>query len=125
MLLNYETDCTTNMPPTPFKFFHSILKEMNLGTVIKDIRKQQGQTQTEFAESCGITQTYLSQIENNAKEPNLSTLKEISKNLDLPLPILFFLSLNEDDISPEKRKAFEIINPSVKSLINEFFRVDK
>ncbi|WP_454059748.1 helix-turn-helix domain-containing protein [Elizabethkingia ursingii] len=72
---------------------------MNLGTVIKDIRKQRGQTQTEFADSCGITQTYLSQIENNAKEPNLSTLKEISKNLDLPLPILFYLSLNEDDIS--------------------------
>jgi transcriptional regulator with XRE-family HTH domain len=96
---------------------------MNLGTVIKDIRKQKGKTQTEFALSCGITQTYLSQIENNSKEPNLSTLKVISLKLDIPLPILFFMSLNEEDISPEKRKAFEIINPSVKSLINEFFRV--
>lgn len=125
MLLNYDTDYTTITFPTPFKFFHLTSTIMNLGTVIKDIRKQRGQTQTEFADSCGITQTYLSQIENNAKEPNLSTLKEISKNLDLPLPILFYLSLNEDDISPEKRKAFEIINPSVKSLINEFFRVEK
>ena len=75
----------------------------------------------EFAQSCGITQTYLSQIENNQKEPNLSTLKDISKNLDIPLPILFFLSLNEEDIPQEKRQAFEIISPSVKSLINEFF----
>jgi XRE family transcriptional regulator, regulator of sulfur utilization len=96
---------------------------MNIGKVIKDTRKQRRQTQTEFALSCGITQTYLSQIENNVKEPNLSTLKTISANLDIPLPIMFFMSLNEDDISPEKRKAFEIINPSVKSLINEFFRV--
>ncbi|MEE1897282.1 helix-turn-helix transcriptional regulator [Flavobacterium rakeshii] len=96
---------------------------MDLGTAIKKIRKQRGQTQTEFANSCGITQTYLSQIENNNKEPNLSTLKEISFNLDVPLPILFFLSLNEDDISIEKRQAFEIISPSVKLLINEFFRV--
>lgn len=96
---------------------------MNIGKVIKDTRKQRKQTQTEFALSCGITQTYLSQIENNVKEPNLSTLKTISSNLDIPLPIMFFMSLNEDDISPEKRKAFEIINPSVKSLINEFFRV--
>ncbi|PQA94893.1 Helix-turn-helix [Chryseobacterium piscicola] len=125
MLLNYDTDYTTITFSAPFKFFHLTSTKMNLGTVIKDIRKQRGQTQTEFADSCGITQTYLSQIENNAKEPNLSTLKEISKNLDLPLPILFYLSLNEDDISPEKRKAFEIINPSVKSLINEFFRVEK
>ncbi|MBF0693421.1 MAG: helix-turn-helix transcriptional regulator [Flavobacterium sp.] len=96
---------------------------MNLGLVIKNIRKQRGQTQQEFASSCGITQTYLSQIESNSKEPNLSTLKEISGNLQIPLPILFYLSLNEDDITPEKRQAFEIINPSVKSLINEFFRV--
>lgn len=96
---------------------------MDLGVVIRNTRKQRGQTQTEFAANCGITQTYLSQIENNSKEPNLSTLKEISKNLDIPLPILFFLSLSKEDISPEKREAFEIINPSVKSLINEFFRV--
>ena len=98
---------------------------MDLGTIIKNTRKQQRQTQNEFAESCGISQTYLSQIENNAKEPNLSTLKEISKNLEIPLPILFFLSLNAEDIPEEKRKAFEIVNPSVKSLINEFFRVEK
>lgn len=96
---------------------------MDLGTVIKNIRKQRKQTQEEFATSCGITQTYLSQIENNNKEPNLSTLKEISSKLNIPLPVLFFLSLDENDISPEKRKAFEIISPSVKSLINEFFRV--
>jgi len=96
---------------------------MNLGIVIKDIRKQRGQTQSEFASLCGITQTYLSQIENNNKEPNLSTLKDISRHLEIPLPILFFLSLNEEDIDPEKRRAFEIINPSVKSLINEFFRI--
>ncbi|KAF2334558.1 helix-turn-helix domain-containing protein [Flavobacterium nitrogenifigens] len=109
---------------TPLNFSNKT-NTMNLGSVIKDIRKQKGQTQTEFASSCGITQTYLSQIENNTKEPNLSTLKEISSKLDIPLPILFFMSLNDDDIAPEKRKAFEIINPSVKSLINEFFRVSK
>ena len=94
---------------------------MDLGSIIKNIRKRKGQSQMEFAQSCGITQTYLSQIENNQKEPNLSTLKDISKNLDIPLPILFFLSLNEEDIPQEKRQAFEIISPSVKSLINEFF----
>jgi transcriptional regulator with XRE-family HTH domain len=72
---------------------------------------------------CGITQTYLSQIEGNLKEPNLSTLKAISEKLDMPLPILFFLSMTEDDVQLDKRKAFEIISPSVKSLVNEFFAV--
>ncbi|NDW09329.1 helix-turn-helix domain-containing protein [Dysgonomonas sp. 520] len=113
-----KTHLHPNISLTPFNFFN-----MNLGTIIKKMRKQRSQTQQEFASSCGITQTYLSQIENNSKEPNLSTLKEISKKLDLPLPILFFLSLTEEDIVPEKRKAFEELNPSVRTLINDFFNV--
>lgn len=94
---------------------------MDLGLAIKSIRKQKGLKQTQFAELCDITQAYLSQIENNNKEPNLSTLKVISSNLGTPLPILFFLSIDDDDISPEKKDAFKIIAPSVKSLINQFF----
>jgi transcriptional regulator with XRE-family HTH domain len=96
---------------------------MDLGSVIKNIRKQKGQTQAEFASMCGITQTYLSQIESNLKEPNLSILKTIGEQLNVPLPILFFLSMTKDDVQPNKRKAFEIVSPSVKSLVNEFFAV--
>lgn len=96
---------------------------MDLGTTIKNIRKQKGQTQGEFATLCDISQTYLSQIESNQKEPNLSTLKTISEKLKIPLPILFFLSMNEEDVQPNKRKAFVLISPSVKSMVNEFFGV--
>lgn len=96
---------------------------MDLGNIIKNTRKQRKLTQIEFASLCGITQTYLSQIESNQKEPNLSTLKKISNSLSIPLPILFFLSLTDDDIPHQKRQAFEIIRPSVKSLVHEFFSV--
>lgn len=96
---------------------------MNLGTAIKNIRKQRNLTQQELALSCGISQTYLSQIESNRKEPAIATLKSICEQLQIPLPILFFLSMNEDDIEPEKRKAFEMIRPSISSLVHEFFSV--
>lgn len=96
---------------------------MDLGSQIKNIRKQKGLTQAEFALSIGITQTYLSQIEGNLKEPNLSTLKAISEGLGIPLPILFFLSMTEEDVKPAKRNAFKIVSPSVNSLVNEFFAV--
>jgi len=96
---------------------------MDLGATIKNLRKQSGQTQTEFATTCGITQTYLSQIENNQKEPNLSVLGEISKQLNIPVPILFFLSLNEEDIPENKRQTFMIMGPPIKSFINELFAV--
>jgi len=96
---------------------------MDLGNTIKRMRKQKSLTQVEFATSCGITQTYLSQIENNLKYPNLATLKIIGEKLNIPLPILFFLSMTEEDVEPRKRDAFKIISPSIQSLINEFFSI--
>jgi transcriptional regulator with XRE-family HTH domain len=96
---------------------------MDLGNTIRKFRKRKRQTQSEFALACGITQTYLSQIESNNREPNLSTLKSISGELDVPLPIIFFLSLDRNDIAPHKRDAFDIINPSINSLVSEFFTV--
>lgn len=94
---------------------------MDLGSTIKNIRKQKKLTQGEFASLCEISQTYLSQIESNHKDPNLSVLRTISEKLNIPLPILFFLSLTPDDIQLSKRQAFEMVGPSVKSLVNEFF----
>lgn len=94
---------------------------MNLGKAIKEARSKKGFRQNEFAAICDITPSYLSQIENNQKDPNLSTLKVIGAKLEVPLPILFFLSLDEEDVKPEKKNAFSMINPAVKSLVNEFF----
>jgi len=96
---------------------------MDLGSTIKNIRKQKHKTHFEFASRCGITPLYLSQIENNSKEPTLPTLKTISKNLNIPLPILFFLSMTEEDVQPNKRKAFGMVSPYAKYLVNEFFAV--
>lgn len=96
---------------------------MDLGNTIKNIRKRKGLTQNKFAKMCSISQTYLSQIENNKKEPNLSTIKAIGTQLNVPLPVLFFLSMTEEDIQPQKREAYNMVSPSVKSLVNEFFTV--
>ena len=94
---------------------------MNIGSTIKSIRKQQSVQQNTLAKLSEITQTYLSQIENNIKEPNLSTLKKIAKNLGVPLPILFFLALDENDIILEKRNAYDQLAPTIKNIIMEFF----
>ena len=94
---------------------------MDIGKVIKILRKKQNINQKELAAQCEISQAYLSQIEGNQKEPHLSTLKIIAEKLNIPLPILFFMSLEERDISEKKREAFTMINPAIKSMLNEFF----
>ena len=96
---------------------------MNLGNAIKSRRVSKGINQLELANRCNITQSYLSQIENNLKEPNLSTLKKIAEVLEVPLPLLFFLSLDENDVAEEKRRDFIIINNSIKSLVSSYFLV--
>jgi XRE family transcriptional regulator, regulator of sulfur utilization len=92
---------------------------MDLGNTIKTIRKQKGYQQNSFAKLCKISQTYLSQIENNQKEPNISILKTICSHLNITLPVLFFLSLDEKDIPEKKQQMFSIIGPTLKTLINE------
>lgn len=94
---------------------------MNLGNSIKSFRKRLTMSQADLAKACGISQTYLSQIENNKREPNLSTLKLIGDKLDVPLPILFFISLDGDDIPDDKKEFYNIIHSSLSDLISSIF----
>ena len=105
------------MTPPFFKFHF-----MDLGSAIKELRLQKGIKQNLFAQQCDISAAYLSQIENNLKEPNISTIRIICENLNIPVPILFFLAIDNNDIDPSKQRAFEILVPPIKSMINEFFR---
>lgn len=96
---------------------------MNIGIAIRTIRKERTQqlNQSEFAKLIGITQTYLSQIETGAKTPTISVLEKISKEFEIPLPIIFWLGINEEDIAEQKREYFRFLKPTVDAMINEFF----
>lgn len=95
---------------------------MDIGNTIKELRRQKGLKQNELAEKAQITQAYLSKIENNSKEPTISSLKAIANSLDVPLPILFFRSMTIEDVEPEKRIAFEILLPSIKGIVDSFIQ---
>lgn len=90
---------------------------MNYGKAISTIRKKNKYSQKDFSKIVGIDQSYLSQIENNKKRPSTKLLDNISSKLGIPVPILFFLTLSEDDISPEKKELFEIIYPRISDMI--------
>jgi transcriptional regulator with XRE-family HTH domain len=90
---------------------------MQLGTAIKDLRQESGLRQKELASRVDVTQSYLSQIENDRKEPNLSTLRRIAQELGVSLPILFFLSMDEDDVRPDRKEAFDRFFPHFKNIV--------
>jgi XRE family transcriptional regulator, regulator of sulfur utilization len=94
---------------------------MNIGDTIRQLRKQKGLKQNELASLCKISQTYLSLIENNSKEPNISTLKKISDMLSIPISVLFFLSLDKKDVNSNKMEIYDKFYPTIKNLIHEIF----
>lgn len=94
---------------------------MNLGNTIYRLREAKGYNQKTIAEKSNITQAYLSQIENNKKLPNLATLSTLSEILNTPLPIIFFLSIDENDLPEKKKEMFKSIQPLINNLIKEVF----
>ena len=94
---------------------------MKIGNKLKEFRILKEIDQGSFAIKCGISQTYLSQNENNKRHPNIEILRKISDNLNIPFPVLCYLSLEEKDVPENRRKAFEMLNPSILSLINSVY----
>ena len=90
---------------------------MKIGSIIKAERKKRGLSQNQLAARCSITVTYLSLIENDKKEPTVSLLRTIAENLNLPLPILIFMSLDDEDIPESKKEFFNIVKPSIDAVL--------
>lgn len=92
---------------------------MNIGIAIRRLRRsQKGLNQSQFAKEVGITQTYLSQIENGKKIPSIAILGAVGHHLEIPFPILFWFCLTEDDIQESKKEHFKFIKPSIDAMID-------
>jgi len=102
---------------------------MNIGQSIKKLRKDMAVSQSDLAINSGISQTYLSQIENGVKIPSHDVLTKIAFELDIPLAILYWYSLEREDIKPNKHKAYMFLKPSIDAMIEQFFtnplKIDK
>ena len=57
--------------------FKQGFEAFKIGVLIQEMRKDQNLTQTQLAEKCGTTKSYISKIENNASDIRLSTLMRI------------------------------------------------
>ncbi len=94
---------------------------MNIGGAIGKVRKQKKISQGDLAKLANLNQSYLSQIENNKKTPNVKTIAEIAKALDVPVSMLFLFSINENEIPEKKRDVFNALMPVMESLFDEYY----
>jgi transcriptional regulator with XRE-family HTH domain len=72
---------------------------MNLGQAIKMCRIRRGVSQEELARRAGYSDSYISFLEQNARDPTISTLSKIAHALDVPLVLLLFLAAEADELN--------------------------
>jgi len=93
---------------------------MSVGKTIKLLRVSSGLKQKELAAKVRVTPNYLSLVENNKREPSMSFLRALSKELDLPMGLfLWDTSKTVSAFNTEQKKIYE----EIKDLIFKFQRV--
>lgn len=94
---------------------------MNIGRGVKIVRTNKGFNQKQFCEKVGITQSYLSLIESNKKTPSTEVLERIAEATGVTLPVLFWFTVDENDVDNKKLEMFRLLKPSVDKLITDLF----
>ncbi|MHB8254241.1 MAG: helix-turn-helix domain-containing protein [Acidiferrobacter sp.] len=90
---------------------------MNVGQAIRMCRIQRGVSQTDVALKASCSVSYLSMLENNKRDPTLSTLTNIAQALHAPIGILFFLAAEQKDLGAiDKKLASKLAQSALDSL---------
>lgn len=74
---------------------------MNIGLKIKEYREKQGLTLKQLSEKSSLSVSFISDIENNRRNPNLNNLGKISNALCVPMSSLIEADQNKNTITPD------------------------
>lgn len=86
-----------------------------VGTGIKYFRKREGLTQKKLAHKVGTTQNHIAVIELNKVYPTIDLLKKIAKVLKVPVPVLFWFSIDFKDF--KNSTVASIMVPKINDMI--------
>lgn len=85
-----------------------------IGDVLKRTRAIYGYKATEMSSMLGISTSYLSEIENNKKQPSLELLQRYSNILGIKLSSLILLSENFEEASNHNKSQEFIKNMMIR-----------
>lgn len=89
-----------------------------IGDVLKRTRAIFGYKANEMSATLGISPSYLSEIENNKKQPSLDLLKRYAEVFGIKLSSLILLSEEIEEIQKSSPKSKLFIRNMMMSLIN-------
>lgn len=92
---------------------------MKIGKTIKMCRTLKNMNQNKLAERAKISDSYLSLIEQDKRDPNLSVIENIADALDIPISILIFLAAEKDDLKGISDTLAEKLSHTALKLIGD------
>jgi len=93
---------------------------MNIGSAIKKIRLKKEIKQVTLAKESGISVSYLSEIENGKKNPDIRIINQISDALSIPVSFLYFAAFEKNELGIVEKKIF-LRNLKLVLSVNPFF----
>jgi transcriptional regulator with XRE-family HTH domain len=112
---------------TPGSFLHSRYPDvglletltMNVGQAIRLCRTQRNASQTDIAQRANCSVSYLSMLENNKRDPTLSTLTSIAGALRVPIGVLFVLAAETNDLGSVDKKLADALSRSALAALGK------
>lgn len=92
---------------------------MNIGDIIKKLRKDKGLTQKQLAEMLNVSTVTIQNYENNRRKPSIEMLQKISSTLNV-----FIFNFDEEKKSIEDSREY-FIEQYLKTLNCEFLYDDE
>lgn len=90
---------------------------MNVGQAIRLCRTKRGVSQSEIATRANCSVSYLSMLENNKRDPTLSTVTKIAEALRVPVGLFFVLAANEHELGDiDEHVADQLMQSALASL---------
>ena len=102
-----------------FLFLPFSRSTLHLGNAIKVCRAHRGLTQARLAKQAGISLSYLSLLENDKRDANISTLESIAQGLKIPLNLLFFLASDGQELQGLPEGVRDKLSSVILRLLNE------
>lgn len=91
---------------------------VTLGHAIRNLRKASGLTQKSLAERVGVDPTYLSHVEAGRREPSVTLLRALARELTVP-PGIFLAILLSADLPRERQGEYRAILSRLLAIANE------
>ncbi|WP_028301448.1 helix-turn-helix domain-containing protein [Oceanospirillum beijerinckii] len=90
---------------------------MNIGRALTLCRTQKGMTKTKLSQAADVSVSYLTLLEQGKRDPNLSTINQICKAMNVPMSIFMFLASDARDREGISNELAEKLSHTALSLM--------